>query len=169
MSPRPRQARSLQTRIAGLDPSQREIVEMLRALVKKADPQASESLKWNMPVFEDAGMLCYIWPLKRSVNFGFYNASPELVDPDGLLEGTGKRMRHVKLESPSDVKPAQFTKWVKRAAQFNRSGMRASGAVEPAGAVKPRGTIKKASSTKRPLTAPSKRTSATRAKSASKR
>lgn len=128
MSARPRRTASMQARIAGLDPNQREIVETLRALVKKADPKATESYKWNMPVFEDAGMLCYIWPLKRSVNFGFYNASPELADPNGLLEGTGKKMRHVKLESVSDVKPALFTKWVKRAAEFNRSGMRASGA-----------------------------------------
>lgn len=39
---------------------------------------------------------CYIAPQTKYVNLGFfYGAS--LTDPDGLLEGTGKALRHVKV------------------------------------------------------------------------
>lgn len=112
-------ATSVDEMIANLSPDQREIVQSLRALVSKADPQASEGFKWSMPVFEHDGMLCYIAPMKESVNFGFYESAPVLDDADGLLEGTGKRMRHVKLAGASDIRKALFTKWVKQAAAFN--------------------------------------------------
>ena len=38
----------------------------------------------------------YVDVYKLHVNIGFFNGA-ELNDPDGLLEGTGKYMRHVKL------------------------------------------------------------------------
>jgi hypothetical protein len=41
---------------------------------------------------------CYIWVLKARINLGFYYGS-ELPDPEGLLEGTGELMRHVKITS----------------------------------------------------------------------
>jgi hypothetical protein len=41
-------------------------------------------------------MICVIMPLKAAVNFGLPRGA-ELPDPDGLLEGTGKRARHVKV------------------------------------------------------------------------
>ena len=39
---------------------------------------------------------------KAHVNVGFFNGAA-LKDPDGLLEGNGKRMRHVKLKPFSDA------------------------------------------------------------------
>ncbi|WP_258087662.1 DUF1801 domain-containing protein, partial [Xenorhabdus bovienii] len=39
---------------------------------------------------------CYVMPQKAWVNLGFYHGV-SLRDPDVLLEGTGKRLRHVKL------------------------------------------------------------------------
>jgi hypothetical protein len=38
----------------------------------------------------------YVNAFKKHVNVGFFNGAA-LEDPAGLLEGTGKRMRHVKL------------------------------------------------------------------------
>ena len=38
----------------------------------------------------------YVGAFKAHVNVGFFRGA-ELPDPDGLLEGTGKMMRHVKL------------------------------------------------------------------------
>ena len=45
---------------------------------------------------------CWIAPAKAHVTFGF-NYGVELPDPEGLLEGTGKRFRHVKLASAAEV------------------------------------------------------------------
>ena len=47
----------------------------------------------------------YVNVFSEHVNVGFYNGA-SLDDPLGLLEGTGKRMRHVKLRMGREVDPA---------------------------------------------------------------
>ena len=44
----------------------------------------------------------YVNAFKAHVNVGFFRGA-EIADPDGLLEGTGKFMRHVKLRPECDV------------------------------------------------------------------
>jgi len=44
----------------------------------------------------------YVNAFKAHVNVGFFGGA-ELADPKGLLEGTGKFMRHVKLRPERDV------------------------------------------------------------------
>ena len=44
----------------------------------------------------------YVNAFKAHVNVGFFLGA-EIADPDGLLEGTGKFMRHVKLRPERDV------------------------------------------------------------------
>jgi len=44
----------------------------------------------------------YVNAFKAHVNVGFFRGA-ELADPDGLLEGTGKFMRHVKLRPEGHV------------------------------------------------------------------
>ena len=56
----------------------------------------------------------YIAPQKRHVNLGFYHGA-SLNDPDELLEGTGKNLRHVKLFSLEDVKRSNVKKLVRAA------------------------------------------------------
>ena len=48
----------------------------------------------------------YIAPQSKHVNLGFYHGAT-LDDPAGLLEGTGKRLRHVKLRSVTDAEHAE--------------------------------------------------------------
>ena len=49
------------------------------------------------------GTVCVVMPLKAGVNFGFPRGV-ELADPKGLLTGTGKKARHVRLSAPADLK-----------------------------------------------------------------
>ena len=44
----------------------------------------------------------YVNAFRAHVNVGFFRGA-EIADPDGLLEGTGKFMRHVKLRPGRDV------------------------------------------------------------------
>ena len=44
----------------------------------------------------------YVNAFKAHVNVGFFRGA-EIADPEGLLEGTGKFMRHVKLRPERDV------------------------------------------------------------------
>ncbi|MFM9905204.1 MAG: DUF1801 domain-containing protein [Pyrinomonadaceae bacterium] len=56
----------------------------------------------------------YVNVFTAHVNVGFFQGT-ELVDPNGLLEGTGKFMRHVKLRPETDVDPAALTKLIETA------------------------------------------------------
>ena len=46
--------------------------------------------------------ICYIGVIKDHVNLGFIRGS-ELSDPQRILEGTGKQMRHIKIRDMSDL------------------------------------------------------------------
>ena len=48
------------------------------------------------------------------VNVGFFRGS-QLEDPDGLLEGSGKFMRHVKIRPDTDVDEKALTEMIERA------------------------------------------------------
>lgn len=45
---------------------------------------------------------CWIQPCKKHITLGF-NYGAELPDPKGLLEGTGKLFRHVKIKTMDDL------------------------------------------------------------------
>jgi hypothetical protein len=56
----------------------------------------------------------YVNAFKAHVNVGFFLGA-ELSDPSGLLEGTGKFMRHVKLRPEHEVDAAALTKLIEAA------------------------------------------------------
>ena len=56
----------------------------------------------------------YVNAFKAHVNVGFFRGA-EIADPENLLEGTGKFMRHVKLKPGCDVDPTALTKLIKSA------------------------------------------------------
>ena len=46
--------------------------------------------------------ICYIGAQKNYVNLGFHKGT-SLRDPQRILEGTGKQMRHIKIKSMTDL------------------------------------------------------------------
>lgn len=56
----------------------------------------------------------YVDAFKAHVNLGFYRGA-EIADPAGLLEGQGKRMRHVKLAPGRDVDGAALEALIRTA------------------------------------------------------
>ena len=56
----------------------------------------------------------YVNAFKAHVNVGFFHGA-EIADPDFLLEGTGKCMRHVKLRHDREVDAAALNKLVETA------------------------------------------------------
>lgn len=104
--------------IKGLELWQAEIVMRLRSIVKEAAPQATESLKWAQPVYEVNGPFCYMKAFKNAVNFGFWRGV-QIKDPQGLLQGSGAKMRHVKVGSLEEISADAFADFVKQAVQLN--------------------------------------------------
>ena len=104
--------------IAGLKSPQTEIVRRLRRLVQEAVPDAVESIKWRMPVYEQSGLLCYIAAAKEHVRFGFYRGA-ELGDPAGVLdEGSGKG-KHIRLRTVEEIPKQELSVLIQAAAALN--------------------------------------------------
>jgi hypothetical protein len=79
-----------------------------REMVRGALPDATESVHPGQnniqygPTGKMADQFCYIAPFNSHVNLGFFRGT-DLPDPNGLLEGTGKMLRHVKIKTPEDI------------------------------------------------------------------
>lgn len=101
--------------IAAAPGEQRAILELLRQLMREAVPEAKEEFKWSRPVYRLRQDFAYFKTAKAHVTLGFNKASL-LDDPGGLLEGTGKDMRHLKLRTIADVDRPLLVEWFKAAA-----------------------------------------------------
>ncbi|MFZ1772348.1 MAG: DUF1801 domain-containing protein [Rhizobiaceae bacterium] len=84
-------------------PGLRDIASELRTMIRATLPDCEEvarpgykavSFGSGSSAMKDA--VFYLMAHKNHVNLGFYNGA-DLSDPDGLLEGTDKAMRHVKV------------------------------------------------------------------------
>lgn len=84
--------------IASQPGQQPAILEHLRYLIRNTHPAIKESLKWGKPNYELGKTGCYLAAQKNTVNLGFFDASL-LPDPEKILEGTGAKMRHVKIRN----------------------------------------------------------------------
>jgi hypothetical protein len=88
----------------------RELAYQLRKLVAAVMPDVVE-VPWPKMRMASYGVgpkkksehFCYISAQKNDVNLGFYYGA-ELPDPEGLLRGTGKLLRHVKVREPKAVR-----------------------------------------------------------------
>jgi hypothetical protein len=100
-------------------PGVRELAEALRKLVRDVAAEATERghLGWGTISYEAGSVFCYIAPLKDSVNLGFHRGV-DLPDPQGLLQGTGKSMRHVKIRSIDEIDLDALTALLREAAEL---------------------------------------------------
>lgn len=97
-----------------------DVSQALRALVKKSIKDVEEYVNpWKIPSFDSNGPLCCFMVGKEHVTFAFMRGAA-LPDPEKLLEGTGKGVRHVKLRSLADVKKPGVKKLLLDAAKLNK-------------------------------------------------
>lgn len=96
------------------------VTKAVRVLVKKAVRGVEEYVNpWMIPSFDSNGPLCCFMAGKEHVTFAFMRGAA-LSDPEKLLEGTGKGVRHVKLRSVADVKKPGMKRLVVEAANLNK-------------------------------------------------
>jgi hypothetical protein len=100
--------------------AQRDVVKGLRALVKKTIAGCEEYVNpWKIPSFDSDGTVCGFMKGNEHVTFIFLRGAA-LPDPEGLLEGTGKSVRHVKVRTVADVKRPALKKLIVEAAKLNK-------------------------------------------------
>src|SRR6478672_7139065 len=97
-----------------------DVAKAVRVLVKDAVKGVEEYVNpWKIPSFDSNGPLCCFMVGKQHVTFAFLRGAA-LPDPEKLLEGTGKGVRHVKLRSVADVKRPGVKKLIAEAAKLNK-------------------------------------------------
>jgi hypothetical protein len=106
--------------IASLEGWQAEVVAKTREIVRATAPEAEEAIKWSQPVYSANGPCIYIRAFKNSVNFGFW-WGVHLDDPGNLLQGSGDKMRHVKLTSVGDIDEEVLADFIRQAVALNKT------------------------------------------------
>lgn len=95
-----------------------DALRIIRAVVARHAPAATLSIKWGQPVWEHQGPFAFARPAKNHLTFGFWRGA-EMKDPDGVLEGDGVRMRHVKITSAEHAKSLPLEDFVEQAVKLN--------------------------------------------------
>ena len=112
-------AKTIEEYIARAGGWRADVMREVDVIVRRAAPQATASIKWAQPVYQQDGPFAYLKAATNHITFGFWRGA-ELEDLKRLLEG-GTRMKHVKIARPADVRRTQFAAWVKQAVNLNET------------------------------------------------
>lgn len=103
------------TWLAAAPEAQQGTLIELRSLIKSLGSDVLEEFKWSRPCYSNRyGLFCYLQSTKRHAALGFHQGT-SLSDPDNLLEGTGKDMRHIKFKDGTDFSRASVKALLKQA------------------------------------------------------
>ncbi len=99
---------------------QKRMISALRKLVKKAAPSLTESVKWGNGVWlGEEWPVAFLHAKDDHLQFGFFGGSG-LSDPKGLLQGSGKYVKHIKVYTMKDINEAAFTRLLRQAVRAER-------------------------------------------------
>ncbi len=88
-----------------------EIVEAVRTLVNKTFKSTSEEVKYGGILFSSGVHFCGGFAYKEHVSVEFESGA-KIEDDIGLLEGSGKGRRHLKLRSVAEVKSKRLAEYL---------------------------------------------------------
>ena len=115
--------------LASYTPAVRELALKLRVLIQEVIPEAIEQLDApaHLIVYRldrtYKGLICGITLHKAHINLMFARGT-ELLDPEGLLVGTGKRARHVTIRQEADLEHPGIRTLLVAALQQHQQGSR---------------------------------------------
>lgn len=105
------------------------IAKRLREIIIEIDPDACEVVRlgdkaatYGVGPKKMSEGYAYILPYKNWVNLGFYKGA-HLLDESGIMEGTGKNMRHVKIRSLEDTEKPEIKKLLVLALQERKTAL----------------------------------------------
>ena len=108
----------------------RPILSELRKVIFTIDPDACEVVRlgdraatYGIGPQKMKEGYTYILPHKSWVNLGFFQGST-LTDPHGVMEGTGKKMRHIKIHSIEDTARIEIHDIIKKALAERKTTMK---------------------------------------------
>jgi hypothetical protein len=126
-------AQLIDSRIEELDDWRGETLSRLRALIKQADPEVVEELKWRkpsnpagVPVWSHDGMICTGETYRTVVKLTFAKGA-SLEDPSGLFNSSldGNVRRAIDLHEGEAIDEDAFRALIRAAVSLNESSGRA--------------------------------------------
>ena len=87
----------------------------------RTQPKDLQGIKWSYPTWVGNGNIAALAPGAGHVRLQFYKGT-RLADPGGLLEGTGKELRHAKLRLAKDLRTPQLKALVRSAWRVDQEG-----------------------------------------------
>ncbi len=112
----PKLPRDVKRHLKAQAPWARPLLKALITLMQEHAPEARLYLHLKQPCWEQDGLLCYALTAARHISFGFFKGAA-LKDPEGLLEGSGKGNRHIKLRPGKPLPEDQLVEWIKEAVE----------------------------------------------------
>lgn len=101
--------------LSSMSPEKLAIVESIRQKFLSADDRLVEGIKYGGLVFNHSDeLIAGIFPYKKHISIEFSNGA-DFSDPSGLLEGQGKRRRHLKIFEKQDVDAKQVAAFIAQA------------------------------------------------------
>jgi hypothetical protein len=113
-------------------PDMQPIAARMREIVFEIDPDAVEVVRlgdraatYGLGPKKMSEGYAYILPHQNWVNLGFYKGA-DLPDPTGILEGTGKKLRHIKVRSIKDAERREVRALIEEALAERRQSLERS-------------------------------------------
>jgi hypothetical protein len=115
-------------RIASLADWRGETLARMRALIREADPQAVETWKWDVPVWEHDGIICTGEVYKKAVKLTFPKGA-SLPDPAKLFNASleGNARRAIDFHEGAVIEPEAFMALIRAAVAFNAAAKAGKG------------------------------------------
>ncbi|MBI4302863.1 MAG: DUF1801 domain-containing protein [Chloroflexi bacterium] len=99
-------------------PEHRDIVAMLRELMREIAPNAQEVISYGIPAYKGKRILVVISPTKKDITFAF-SLGAEFEDKYSLLRGVGKVSKHVKIMNLKDANKDALRYYIKQALKLD--------------------------------------------------
>jgi hypothetical protein len=122
-------SRSIDSKLQALGDWRGEMLGRVRALIKEADPEVVEAVKWRkpsnpagVPVWEHDGIICTGDAFKGKVKVTFAKGAL-LDDPSGVFNASlaGNAMRAIDIREGEKINERAFKALIRRAVALNKS------------------------------------------------
>jgi hypothetical protein len=100
-------------------PEHQDIVRVLRELMAECASEAHEVISHGSPAWRGDKNLAIISPSKTHITFAFERGA-EFEDAHGLLAGSGKKTRHVKIKNFESMNQDALRDYIAQAVKLDR-------------------------------------------------